>query len=100
MAFVSVNCAPITAGALVDSTQVTGGVKLNVDCSVKPTAFVGQERMSSLPLNREFNNAIADSLLTSATAFRPPAAIAMTPVNPSGTGPVSAIPHVTTEPSF
>ena len=50
MVFVTVNCAPTVAGALVESIQVAGRVKLRVDCKVKPAAFVGQERMSSLPL--------------------------------------------------
>jgi len=30
--FVSVKWAPITAGTLVESSQVTGGVKSSVDC--------------------------------------------------------------------
>lgn len=42
---VSVNCAPITAGTLVESSQVTGGVRSSVDCNVNPGAFVGQERV-------------------------------------------------------
>ena len=68
MAFVTVNCAPMTAGDWVESIQVTGGVKLTVDCRVNPTALVGQERMSSFPLAREFKDGFAGSLPTSATA--------------------------------
>ena len=45
---------PLTAGDWVESIQVTGGVKLSVDCNVNSAAFVGQERMSSLPLDRAF----------------------------------------------
>ena len=48
--FVTVNCVPRTAGGLVEFIQVTGGVKLSVDCNVNPTAFVGQERISAFPL--------------------------------------------------
>ena len=40
------NWVPLTAGGLVESIQVTGGVKLSVDCSVNPATFVDQERMS------------------------------------------------------
>lgn len=48
--FVSVKCAPITVGTLVESNQVKSGVRSSVDCTVNPAAFVGQERMGSLPL--------------------------------------------------
>ena len=54
MVFVTVNCAPIATGGMVESIQVTGGVKWNVDCKVNPTAFVDQERMSSLLLGLAF----------------------------------------------
>ena len=56
MVFVTVNWVPITAGEFSESIQVTGGVKLSVDCNVNPTAFVGQERMSSLPLGLAFKD--------------------------------------------
>jgi hypothetical protein len=49
MGFVTVNSPPITTGGLVTSTHVTGGVKLGVERSVNPTAFVGQERIKALP---------------------------------------------------
>ena len=50
--FVTVNCPPITAGGLVQSIQVTGGVRLSVDCNVNPAASVGHERIISFPLGR------------------------------------------------
>ena len=67
MAFVTVNCAPMTAGDLMDSIQVTGGVKLSVDCNMTPTAFVGQERMISFPLDLEVNDGITSPVPMSAT---------------------------------
>ena len=83
MLFVTVNCAPITAGELVESIQVTGGVKLRVDCNVNPTTLVGQERISSfpLPLVIEFKDTgIASLVPMSATVYLYPAAIAVTPL--------------------
>ena len=59
MVFVTVNCAPMTAADWVESIQVTGGAKLTVDCKVNPTAFVGQERTSSLPLVRALQSDVA-----------------------------------------
>ena len=56
MVFVTVNCAPITAGEFVESIQVTGRVKLSVDCSVNPITFVGQESISSFPLGLELRD--------------------------------------------
>ena len=53
MVFVTVNCAPITAGKFVETIQVTGGVNLSVDCSVNPTAVVGQKWISLFPLDLE-----------------------------------------------
>lgn len=67
MVFVTMNCVPINAGALVESIQVTGGVKLRVDCNVNPTTFVGQERMSSLPLGRTFKDGSSGTVPRSAT---------------------------------
>ena len=61
MVFVTVNCAPITAGSLVEPTQVAGGVKLSVACSVNPNTFVAQERIRSFPLGLAFR----DTVLTS-----------------------------------
>ena len=46
--FVTVNCDPLTAAGLVESIQVTGGVKLKVDCNVNPAAVVGHERTMSI----------------------------------------------------
>ena len=51
---VTVNSAPTTAGALVESIQLVGEFKSAADCNVNPNAFVGHERTSSLPLTREF----------------------------------------------
>jgi hypothetical protein len=50
MGFVTVNCPPVTAGELVTSSQVAGRVRSCVDCGVKPTALVGQERTMALAL--------------------------------------------------
>ena len=90
--------APITAGTLVESSQVTGGVKSSVDCNVNPTAFVGQERMSSLPLGLTFKEGSSCTPPMSA-AVLPPAAIAVTPLR-AATGtvvwPWSFHPHATT----
>ena len=71
MVFVTVNCAPITAGELVESIQVTGGVKLSVDCSVNPTTFAGQERISSFPLGLAFRDTgiLSNKLLSLASAI-------------------------------
>ena len=46
---------------------VTGGVKSSVDCNVNPGAFVGQERMSSLPLGVAFKNGSNGTVPMSAT---------------------------------
>ena len=56
MPLVTLNCASITAGELVESIQVTGGVKLSVDCRVNPIAFVSHEGISSFPLGLEFSD--------------------------------------------
>ena len=65
---VTVNSPPSTAGGLVTSSHVTGGVKLSVDCNVNPTAFVGQERIISFPLGRSIEDTgIADPVPRSAT---------------------------------
>ena len=52
MGFVTVNRPPVTTGGLVTSTQLAGGVRLGVDCSVNPVAFVGQERIMELVLGQ------------------------------------------------
>ncbi|MEO8427404.1 MAG: hypothetical protein ABI651_09860 [Verrucomicrobiota bacterium] len=81
MVLVTVNCAPITAGALVESIQFTGGVKLGVDSSVNPATVAGQERISSFPLDLEFSDTgITSPMPMSATVCRGPAAIAVTPL--------------------
>ena len=74
----TVNCAPLTAGTLVESSQTTGGVKLSVDCKVNPTAFVGQERMSSSPLGLAFKEGSSGAVPMSVTVCKPPAAMAVT----------------------
>ena len=97
------NCVPITAGGLVESIQVTGEVKLSVDCNVNPAAFVGQERMSSFPLGLNFRDTgITSPVPMSATVCVGPAAIAVTPLKPVGTvvWPLLLYPHATTVPSF
>jgi hypothetical protein len=48
MGFVTVNSPPVTAGGLVTSSHVAGGVRSGVDCSVKPAAFAGREKMLKL----------------------------------------------------
>ena len=80
MAFVTVNCAPLTVGDWVESIQVTGGIRLSEDCSVNPTAFVGHERMSSTPMVRAFKYGSSGVMALSATVCRDPAAIAVTPL--------------------
>ena len=67
MVLVTVNWVPITACGFVESIQVTGGVKSGVDCNVNPTAFVGQERMSSLPLGLTFRDGSSGAEPMSAT---------------------------------
>ena len=52
---VTVNCAPTIAGAFVEYIQLVGEFKSADDCNVNPSAFVRQERTSSLPFTREFN---------------------------------------------
>ena len=74
------NCGPTTAGGLVASVQMAGGVKLRVDCSVNPAAFVGQVRMSWLPLGCAFKYGSNGAEPTSATVYPNPAAIAVTPL--------------------
>ena len=85
MGFVTVNSPPSTAGGLVTSSHVTGGVRLGVDCSVNPVALAGQERIMALPLGRGAKGAPkSHPLPRSAIVHQPPAAI-VTPVNPVGT---------------
>jgi len=67
MVFMTVNCAPSRAGALVTSAQVTGGVNWGVDCNVNPTAFVDQERISSFPLGLEIKDGLNGTVPRSAT---------------------------------
>lgn len=57
MGFVTVNCPPSTAGGLVTSSQIEGGVRLSVDCSVDPVALVGQDRIMALLLRRSAKGA-------------------------------------------
>lgn len=44
----TVNWVPIITGALGESIQVTGGVKLEVYCNWKPTALVGHESVITI----------------------------------------------------
>ena len=60
-------CAPIAVGTLVEGSHATGGAKSSVDCNVNPTAFVGQERMSSLPLGVTLNEGSRCTVPMSAT---------------------------------
>ena len=75
MVFVTVNCAPIAAGELVESIQVTGGVKSSVDCRVNPTTFAGQERISSFPLGLEFSDTGITSPVPTSSRLRQAGAV-------------------------
>ena len=96
------NCAPRTAGGLVDSIQVKGRVKWSVDCNVNPTAFVDQERISSFPLGLACKDGRSGTVPRSATLWPLPAAMAVTPLQPAGTvvWPIQSAHHATTLPSF
>ena len=86
MVFVTASCAPMTAGAVAESIQVKGGVKLSVDCSVNPTTFVDQERISLIfmlasPLDRAEKGG-----LNASGKIDPTAAVGTVKVQPGRTG--------------